>query len=111
MYADRHLFTVKLLEVNELILLAANHIQGKPDDKFRDGVLFLWAIIHRTTAQTNATISANLDQLGSMTTIMEEAKNEIKVYNTNIYSLLNEYTANQQEEYNDTILINALFKA
>jgi hypothetical protein len=46
-----------------------------------------------------------------MMTIMEEAKNDIKVFNTNIRSLLNEYTANRREEYNDTILINALFKA
>jgi hypothetical protein len=112
LYADRYTFKVKFSEISALQpqpnanpLIASN-----PDDEFHDGVLFLWAIINCTMAQTNATVTAMLDQLGSMPTIMEEAKNDIKTFNTSVRILLNHYTANRREEYDSTILINALFK-
>jgi hypothetical protein len=113
LYADRHVFTVKYSEISAMQPTPNPNpmANGNPDDEFRDGVLFLWAIINRTTAQTNATVTSILDQLSSMTTIMEESKNDIKVFNTSVRSLLNQYTANKREEYNSTILINALFKA
>ena len=114
MYAERHLYTLKR---GDIILARANvanapaTLPGRDDDEFSDGVLMLWAVINRTTAQTNATISAIINQLTRLNTIMEDSKHDIKVFNTSIRDLLNQYVANRRHEYDQTILINSLFSA
>ena len=108
--AEQHLFTLKRISV-----VAANPAGAVPggadNDEFRCGLLLLWSIINRTTAQTNATISAIINQLTRMNNIMEEHKHDIKQFNTAIRTLLNSYVANRRHEYDQTILINSLFNA
>ncbi len=114
MYAERHLYTLKrgdIIAVRANVANAPATLQGRDDDEFSDGVLMLWAVINRTTAQTNATISAIINQLTRLNTIMEDSKHDIKSFNTSIRNLLNQYLANRRHEYDQTILINSLFSA
>jgi hypothetical protein len=114
MYAERHLYTLTRREVAAAragVAGAPATLPGNDEDEFRDGVLMLWAIINRTTAQTNATISAIINQLTRLNNIMEESKHDIKAFNTSIRDLLNQYVANRRHEYDQTILINSLFSA
>ena len=84
---------------------------GNATDEFRDGLLLLWVVFNRTNAQTNATISAIINQLTRMNNIMEESKHDIKQFNTTVRTLLNSYVANRRHEYDETILINSLFSS
>lgn len=111
MYAERQLYTLTRAGVVAAGIAAGGLIPGADTDEFRDGVLFLWAVINRTTAQTNATISAIINQLTRLNIAMEESKHDIKEFNTKIRDLLNQYTANRRHEYDQTILINSLFSA
>jgi hypothetical protein len=108
------LYTLKRADVAALrlgVALAPATLVGRDEDEFCDGVLMLWAVINRTTAQTNATISAIINQLTRLNVIMEDSKHDIKVFNTSIRDLLNQYVANRRHEYDQTILINSLFSA
>jgi Ni,Fe-hydrogenase I large subunit len=110
MYAERQLYTITRISVR-MANPGINVPQGNDDDEFRYGVLLLWTIINRTTAQANATISAIINQLVRMNNLMEENKNDIKAFNTAVRTLLNQYLANRRNEYDKTILINSLFLA
>jgi hypothetical protein len=109
MYAEKHLYTLTRGAVR--LATPTLPVGGNDSDVYRDGLLMLWAVINRTTAQTNATISAIINQLTRMNTIMEDSKHDIKQFNTNVRTLLNQYTANRRHEYDETILINSLFSS
>jgi hypothetical protein len=114
MYAERHLYTLRrgdIIAARANVPNAPATLPGRDDDEFSDGVLMVWAVINRTTAQTNATISAIINQLTRLNTIMEDSKHDIKGFNTSIRDLLNQYIANRRHEYDQTILINSLFSA
>ena len=42
---------------------------------------------------------------------MAEHNNDINAFNTHVRTLLNQYIANRQSEYDQTILIDSLFQA
>jgi ABC-type transporter Mla subunit MlaD len=108
-YAEHHIYTLKRGSVRASQPVGTNYPAGNDTDEFRDGLLLLWTVINRTTAQTNATISAIINQLTRMNSIMEESKHDIKQFNTTVRTLLNSYVANRRHEYDETILINSLF--
>ena len=110
MYAEKHLYTLNRGVVRQALPMGTI-AAGKDNAIYRDGLLLLWAVINRTTAQTNATISAIINQLTRMNTLMEESKHDIKQFNTSVRNLLNQYTANRRHEYDETILINSLFSS
>ena len=109
-YAEQHLYTLKRGVVRAATPVGTI-VGGNDNDVYRDGLLMLWTVINRTTAQTNATISAIINQLTRMNTIMEDSKHDIKQFNTSVRTLLNQYTANRRHEYDETILINSLFSS
>ena len=107
--AEHHIFTLKRSDVVATQPQGTVYPAGAATDEFRDGLLLLWVIINRTNAQTNAAISAIINQLTRMNSIMEESKHNIKEFNTTVRTLLNQYVANRQHQYDETILINSLF--
>ena len=111
MYAEKHLYTLTRGVVRNALPAGTIAAGGNDEATFRDGLLLLWAVINRTTAQTNATISAIINQLTRMNTLMEDSKHDIKQFNTSVRTLLNQYTANRRHEYDETILINSLFSS
>jgi hypothetical protein len=50
-YAERHKYTIRRGDVPNAIA------SGDPEERRRDGLMFLWCILNRTTAKTNATIA------------------------------------------------------
>jgi hypothetical protein len=109
--AEHHIFTLKRAAVVATQPVVTVYPAGAATDEFRDGLLLLWVIINRTNAQTNAAISAIINQLTRMNSIMEESKHNIKEFNTTVRTLLNQYVANRQHQYDETILINSLFSS
>jgi hypothetical protein len=113
-YAERKNYTIKRgdVDASQALIAAAIPVPaGDADDEIRDGVLFLWSIINRTTAKTNATISGIIFSLTHLDNIMAEHHNDITSFNTHVRTLLNQYVANRQSEYDQTILIDSLFQA
>ncbi len=109
--AEHHIFTLKRAAVVSSQPAGTIYPAGTATDEFRDGLLLLWVIINRTNAQTNAAISAIINQLTRMNSIMEDSKHNIKEFNTTVRTLLNQYVANRQHQYDETILINSLFSS
>lgn len=110
--AEQHLFTL----THGNVVLANPAVGAVPagaaTDEFRCGLLLLWSIINRTTAQTNATISAIINQLTRMNNIMEEQKHDIRQFNTSIRTLLNSYVANHllriRRDHPDQLIVQCI---
>ena len=80
-------------------------------EKRRDGLMFLWTIINRTTARTNATISVIIHQLNHLESEMNEAGSDVKVFNTKVRKLLNSYYANKRQVFDEQVLLTNLADA
>ena len=65
-HAEKESYTITRRDVPQ-----ANE-RGHPTDTFKDGLLFLWTIINRTTARTNATISVIIDKLTNLPSLMSD---------------------------------------
>lgn len=113
-YAKRQKYTItrgSVRTAQAVIAGAAAVPLGDDTEEIRDGVLFLWCIINRTTAKTNATISGIIYNLNHLVNIMVEHNNDINAFNTHVRTLLNQYISNRQAEYDPTILIDSLFQS
>jgi hypothetical protein len=87
-------------------------VQGGDDnEKRRDGLMFLWAIINRSTSMTTATLSVLIDQIFNLPGLMQESNNDVQAFNTQVRKLLNMYYANKRQPFDETVLLNSLAKA
>jgi hypothetical protein len=77
----------------------------------RDGLLFLWCILDRTTAETNATLSTIVRRLNHLAELMSEHNSDVAVFNTQVRQLLNSYIANKRETFDPEVLLQNLFEA
>ena len=77
----------------------------------RSGLMYLWAIVNRTTAMTTATISVLLEQLNNLPSLMQEVNNDVTAFNSKVRKLLTSYYANKRETYNETALLHNIAKA
>jgi hypothetical protein len=50
---------------------------GDDNEKRRDGLMFLWAIINRTTSMTTATLSVLIDQIFNLPGVMQKHNNDV----------------------------------
>jgi hypothetical protein len=82
-----------------------------PEEKRRDGLMFLWCIIDRTTATTNATISTILRMITHLREIMVEKDSNVTAFNTNVCQLVNSYYANKREQVDSETSLYNLFEA
>jgi hypothetical protein len=103
LYAESATYTYRRGDHPALMLGA-----GDPEERRRDGLMFLWAIINLTTAKTTATITVLLKQLNNLPAVMTECNSDISTFNTKVYKLINMYRANKQQEFDDTILLDNL---
>jgi hypothetical protein len=62
---------------------------GDNNEKRRDGLMFLWALINRTTSMTTATLSVLIDQIFNLPGVMQEHNNDVQAFNTQVRKLLN----------------------
>ena len=98
LYAEREKYT--LTRGNVAVTPAGLTIPaGDPTERRRDGLLFLFCILDRTTAKTNATISTIVRQLNHLAELMTEHNSDITVFNTQVRRLLNSYVANKRENF------------
>jgi hypothetical protein len=86
-------------------------VVGNADDKRRDGMMFLWTIINRTTAWTNATITVIIHQLNHLEAVMTEENSNITAFNTKVRKLLNSYYANKRVTFDKQVLLTNLADA
>jgi hypothetical protein len=84
---------------------------GDDEERRRDGLMFLWSIINRTTAMTTATLSVLIDQIFNLSAVMQENNNDVQAFNTKVRKLLNAYYANKRQPFDETVLLNSLAKA
>jgi hypothetical protein len=84
---------------------------GANNEKRRDGLTFLWAIINHTTSMTTATLSVLIDQIFNLPGLMQEHKNDVQAFNTQVRKLLSTYYANKREAFDETVLLNSSAKA
>jgi hypothetical protein len=84
---------------------------GDNNEKQRDGLMFSWTIINRTTAMTTATVSVIIDQIFNLPTLMQEVNNVVQAFNTNVRKLLNAYYANKRQQFDEAVLLNSLAQA
>jgi hypothetical protein len=82
-----------------------------PNEKRRDGMMFLWTIINRTTARTNATVAVIIHQLNHLEAVMTEANSDITMFNTRVRKLLNSYFANKRVTFDEQVLLTNLADA
>jgi hypothetical protein len=81
------------------------------NEKRRDGLMFLWTIINRTTNQTNATITVIIHQLNHLETEMNDSGSDVSVFNTKVRKLLNSFYANKQQVFDEEVLLTNLADA
>jgi hypothetical protein len=105
LYAESENYTVQRSDVPNA--LPGGHIE----ERRRDGVLFLWMIVNRTTAKTNATISTIVRQLNHLTDVMSEHNSDVNAFNTHVRKLTNSYYANKREQFDSEVLLQNLFDA
>jgi hypothetical protein len=82
-----------------------------PNEKRRDGMIFLWTIINRTTARTNATVTVIIHQLNHLEAVMTESNSDITVFNTKVRKLLNSYFANKRVQFDEQVILTNLADA
>jgi hypothetical protein len=61
---------------------------GDANERRRDGLLFIWCILDRTTAKTNATISTIVRQLNHLAELMVEHDSDVAEFNTHVRQLM-----------------------
>jgi hypothetical protein len=103
LYAESITYTFRRGDHPALMVAGAD-----PEERRRDGLMFLWAVINRTTAKTTATITVLLKQLNNLPAVMTECNSDINAFNTKVYKLINMYRANKQQEFDETILLDNL---
>jgi hypothetical protein len=106
MYAESDTYTYRRGDI--LVPLPAGM---DPEEKRRDGVMFLWSIINRTTARTNATIAVIIHQLNHLESVMTESNSDITTFNTKVRKLLNSYYANKRVVFDEQVLLTNLADA
>jgi hypothetical protein len=105
LYAESDSYTMRRGDV-------VGAVQGGDDnEQRRDGLMFLYAIINRTTSMTTATLSVLIDQIFNLPGLMQENNNDIQAFNTQVRKLLNMYYANKRQAFDETVLLNSLAKA
>lgn len=105
LYAEKEMYTLRRGDT------ATAPAGGNAEERFRDGVLFLWSIIDHTSAKTNATISVIIEQLTNLPSLMTEVNSDINAFNTNVRSLVNSYYSNKRAAYDSEVLLQSLFRA
>jgi hypothetical protein len=78
LYAERDKYTIRRSTLLAAVA-GANIPAGDPNERRRDGLLFLWCILDRTTAKTNATISTIVRQLNHLAELMTEHNSDVSV--------------------------------
>ena len=61
---------------------------GTPTDITYDSLTFLWRIVQKSTAQTNATLGVIVHYLTNLKDVMTEVDSDISKFNTNINTKL-----------------------
>ena len=111
LYAERDKYTITRGDVMATPAGLTIPPGGDPTERRRDGLLFLYCILDRTTAKTNATISTIVRQLNHLAELMSEHNSDITVFNTQVRRLLNSYVANKRENFDKEVLLQKLFEA
>jgi hypothetical protein len=104
LYAESATYTYRRRDIQVPVI-------GNADDKRRDGMMFLWTIINRTTARTNATIAVIIHQLNNLEAVMTEENSDITAFNTKVRKLLNSYYANKRVTFDEQVLLTNLADA
>jgi hypothetical protein len=106
LYAESATYTYRRGDVQ-------NNVQPgqDPNEKRRDGMMFLWTIINRTTARTNATSAVIIHQLNHLEGVMTEENNDITAFNTKVRKILNSYYANKRLTFDEQVLLTNLADA
>jgi hypothetical protein len=73
--------------------------------------MFLWCIINRSTANTNATISTIVRKITHLREVVVEKDSNVTAFNTNVSQLCNSYYANKREQVDSETLLYNLFEA
>jgi hypothetical protein len=90
MYAERDKYTIRRGDVPNAVP------GGDPEERRQDGLMFLWCIINRTTAKTNATITNIVRKINNLRYLMIEKDSNVMAFNTSVRQLLNAYFANKR---------------
>jgi hypothetical protein len=86
-------------------------VQLDPEERHRDRLMFLWCILNRTTAKTNATITTIVRKITHLMELMSEKDSNVQELNTTLRQLMNSYYANKREKPDEDTLINNSFEA
>jgi hypothetical protein len=111
LYAERDKYTIRRGTLAALPDGVNIPHGGDVNERRRDGLLFLWCILDRTTAKTNATISTIVRQLNHLAELMSEHNSDVSVFNTQVRRLLNSYLANKRDKFDHEVLLQNLFEA
>jgi hypothetical protein len=86
-------------------------VQPDPEERRRDGLMFLWCILNRTTAETNATITTIVRKINHLPELMIKKESNVQDFNTTVRQLQNSYYANKREQPDPETLLSNLFDA
>jgi hypothetical protein len=111
LYAERDKYTIRRGTLAATPAGAGIPQGGDINERRRDGLLFLWCILNRTTAKTNATISTIVRQLNHLAELMSEHNSDVSVFNTQVRRMLNSYYANKRDNFDPEVLLQNLFEA
>ena len=111
LYAERDKYTIRRGTLAALPDGVNIPHGGDVNERCRDGLLFLWCILDRTTAKPNATISTIVRQLNHLAELMSEHSSDVSVFNTQVRGLLNSYFANKRDKFDHEVLLQNLFEA
>jgi hypothetical protein len=73
--------------------------------------MFLWCIINRMTARTNATVTTIVKQIGKLREAMIEKNSDVTAFTTYVKQLMHLYTSNRRTEPDADSLLANLFEA
>jgi hypothetical protein len=105
----------QLLSEKAKYTLTRSGVPGAPPGTATDitynGLTFLWRIVQKSTAQTNATLGVIVHYLTNLKEVMSEVDSDISKFNTNINTKLSSYYANKQAQFDSQVLLDQLFEA
>jgi hypothetical protein len=80
-----------------------------PEEQRRDGLMYLYCIINRTTAKTHATVTSIVRQINAMREVLVQKDSDVQAFNTNIQHLTNLYYDHKRQKVDEETMMTGLF--
>jgi hypothetical protein len=80
-----------------------------PEERRRDGLMYLFCIVSRTTAKTHTMVTSIAWQINAIREVMIQKDSDVQAFNTHIQHLTNLYYAHKRQKVDEETMMTVLF--